>query len=1397
MRERTKELVSLLEHDPSNTEVISRLEELVSEDGVEEHISEIKSELHEGMLRLQNSGRYKAANALIELELVLTDDTADEVALLILQATILDEDLFDQSAAIVSLERALKLDDTLEDVEEKIELMKAERERYEEIAKTFKEQAESATDNSLKAHMLYSAAERLYKNDPQNIDIEPLLKDAMTADPLHHKAARLYERILEDSSNWTELADLYENLAKTRKGKRERISMYLAAGYTYGFRLEDVDSAALCYAEVLDYEPGHKKALHFLVDYYEKKEDWDSLVALYEDTLHGKLKPEDEIAACMQIGMVHWRFREDLESAEKYFKRLSKLAPAHPGMIEFYRKYCAAKNDNLLLLRVFENAVRFSDDPDFKEPLTREIAKLSASDGGNVEKAIDAWKKVLRKDKGNREAIDELLRLYRQAGKWNNLIELLKSEADELDDSQVDDKIALYNEMVEIYRDELSLEMMVIKVYNTILALDPDNIDAIEKLQDAYEESGRWNDLIKVLSRRIEIVEDDEIKVSLLNKIASLWIDKFNNFNKAVEPLEAIIELKADDIKAITALKEIYEKRRAWKPLQDLLKKELELADEDSKADILEQMAVLTAEKLNERQEAIAIWWSVYEANPQNDNALDNIEKLAEREKDWDALGKVLRTLIDNAAENEKVALLTKLGTVYKDRVKDPVKAAEVWKELLDVEPGNSKAMRSLKEAYQESEDWDALEKLFSGAGDYESLVEVLGIAADRVKDDETKKMLSFRCADIYNRQIGQPDRAVRHYERVLTVEPDNKDAANALVPIYKNTEKWSRLSGVLEVVLESTEDKDERFLLIDELRELAVDKLNNREQAYRWAARAFAEMPNDESVMQTLEESAEQAHAFDRLVDLYKQNIEQFDGADRAKLESHIASLSLEKLGNVEDAIKQYKEVLEENQEDETALLALDSIYRTTSQWDELENIFTLRIAKAADNEEKKNLIMDMASMYEDGMDNPEKAAENYRALLSESPDDIEVLNSLERIYQLLEKFEELASVIEAQKDLLAQGDEDWVEKTFQLARIYRNNLENKQRAIELYQEILDSGSGRDESIEALDEFLRDEKFQFNVAKILQPFLKENEDWRRLAWVLSILIENTPMGIERIELNVRLADLYGEKLNDERLSFETLGNTIKEAPNEMDLWDKLLTLSHRLDALDDGGQYLTDAYNNESIEESTRLELAKKLAELYGNEIGDQEKAEPFHEYILNESPDAVESFNALDQYYTAMEKWDELLLLFYNAKEKDAYTGGLLELQLKICFVLYEIQHDVENSIEAYKEVLEMDGENDEAYRALVSLYEEAGKWKDLSELYLDHLQRVDEQEAISLQYKIGEIAEKRLGNFEDAMDYYQLVIQRDPDNLKTQEAFERLLEKSEMRQRAAEILAENYEQ
>ena len=63
------------------------------------------------------------------------------------------------------------------------------------------------------------------------------------------------------------------------------------------------------------------EALGALVQHYTDIEAWDELAAMYESALRSRQKLEDEKGMLLQLAMVHWRFRDDPESAEPFFAR--------------------------------------------------------------------------------------------------------------------------------------------------------------------------------------------------------------------------------------------------------------------------------------------------------------------------------------------------------------------------------------------------------------------------------------------------------------------------------------------------------------------------------------------------------------------------------------------------------------------------------------------------------------------------------------------------------------------------------------------------------------------------------------------------------------------------------------------------------------------------------------------------------------------------------------------------------------------------------------------------------------------------------------------------------------------------------------------------------------------
>jgi len=575
-------LLGTLQEDPENEEALGEIAAL-ADNGAPE-IDEETSRLLEHARRAHDErAEFRAVAHLLAVQARLyADSDPDRAATFYAElGRIYREELLDDARAKAALEKALELRPGDDELQDQIGQIEQTAEKWSDIVKRFVDEANSASDPTLKSSLLVSAASLVWKYKERGRDkqVDSLFKEALEAARGDTRAARLYEQVLRTREEWTELVDVLLAAAESSDDSTETANLMNRAARVLANELGDNQRAAACYERILDLQPNEPKAMSFLVGYFMENEDWDHLVALYEDALRSRKKLADEAGTLLQLGMVHWRFRDAPDKAEPYFARLRKMEPSHPGMLDFYRDYLKDDEDSGKLVKILTDAQRGASSDEQKLALAIELAQ-SAETAGQEERAIDAWKHALRLDPTNPRAPERLKQLYRTAGKWNALVEVLKTEADAVPDEETERKVGLLREMIPIYRDQLGLDVMVINTWNAILSLDPGDPDALDALARTYESTNRWNDLIGVLTKQADASDDAEEKVATYLRVANLWIERFANYNQATEPLERVIEIEPENREALQSLKEIYTKKRAWTHLYDVLVKESRLASD-------------------------------------------------------------------------------------------------------------------------------------------------------------------------------------------------------------------------------------------------------------------------------------------------------------------------------------------------------------------------------------------------------------------------------------------------------------------------------------------------------------------------------------------------------------------------------------------------------------------------------------------------------------------------------------------------------------------------------------------------------------------------------------------------------------------------------------------------
>jgi tetratricopeptide (TPR) repeat protein len=358
--------------------------------------------------------------------------------------------------------------------------------------------------------------------------------------------------------------------------KEDRVAAGLKAARIQARSLKDPAGAVSTYEQVLDLAPGQPDALTYLAEAYTSTaQDWDHLVALYEDQLKASssLRGDAEQGILLQIAMVHWRMRGARDAAEPYFDRLRRVDPSSSAMLSFFREHAEADGSpgaKQKLATILTEAQRSTHDAALKKELGAEIARLAES-SDNALKAIEQYKSILKADPADADAHEALKRLYGQVANWPALVDVLRHELERLPADDKEKRVAVLSEIASIHRDRAKNEQQLVQVLQQIVQLDDTNAPALRELVRIYEALGRFRDLLTCQQRLAELTEDAaETRRPLPLRCPPLG-------RAVLERAERDRGLRGPargpcrtDEEARAKLRELYTKRRAWGQLYAL-----------------------------------------------------------------------------------------------------------------------------------------------------------------------------------------------------------------------------------------------------------------------------------------------------------------------------------------------------------------------------------------------------------------------------------------------------------------------------------------------------------------------------------------------------------------------------------------------------------------------------------------------------------------------------------------------------------------------------------------------------------------------------------------------------------------------------------------------------------
>jgi tetratricopeptide (TPR) repeat protein len=1383
-------LLAVLEHDPDDAQALEALGAAARQAPPDVRASRFTATRK----LLAGRGRPDIVVRLLEAEVSATGDVDRKVDLLLEKGMVLDGDLLDVVAARAAYEEvlALRKDDTM--AMEAIGELDLAAGNWQKFADKYVKEATASTDRSLATGLFVSAAEAFVRFSPQAPEAEGYLRKALEIDPKNGKAAFHLIRLLRRGERWNDLVGLLEQRSEAAATGEEKVSALIYLAHLARARGDQV-SADAAVKRVLQLDPAQPQALRAITDAHAAASNWPALVASYQAALKAR-RGDDDLGIVLQIAMVLWKHLGDLDQAEEYFRRVRKIEPGHPAALDFYRVYYPAKGENqklLALLRQVEKSPRARSISEQQgsggaKPLGVEIATL-AEQQNNPEKAIEAWKQLVRSETNPevlQQARTSLARLYRRTEKWNALLDLMKEEIERTPETDTQGRVARLHEVVEIYRDKLRLDVMVINTYNAILKIDPDNRRATDELANKFRALGRWNDLIAVLTRKAEMPEiPDPERVLLLREIADLWSERFGNFANAIRPLERILELSPgsnDFGSALAQLKEIYTKRRQWRALIDVLGREASVLSGDDKRSKQSEMARLASDRLGDTRLAIEIYNTMLgEHGLEHPEILASLAALYDREKRWLALAEILHRQITHAKNKDAIALYEKLGQVYSDRLAAPQAAAAAWTEILELEPSHAKALRTLRELYATAGDFAGLEKLYTRLGQEEDLVEaLLGIAdrldakAQRLPLVERAAQLAQQRADVAATEVSGPisvpaagsgpavarapsgrrgrsqsdvsspsasalERARQVWERVLAVEPQHVGAAAALAPIYEKQEKWAKLITVLEIELAAAKETPARLAKIAQIRQICEQKLTSRTLAFTWTLRAFDLDPASEPLYADVLRLASEIEQWREVAAVFEKHAANPNVPEpvRLKLFRELAKLASRRLADPERARAYHRAVIGIAPDDRDAEQHLEEVAIQLHDWPELLASYRRRAARETDPEDRATLLIEIASLQEEKLVDLDGAAATYHEALSIMPGQIRALRAVARIEEARGDWESLAGVLGSELEQLGDGQPRF-DMLMRIGGLEETQLERPSNALARYRDAL--------AIPA------------------------------------------PGGGVRSQAVVSIARLV--------LSASAGGSSKLEAKERVAAARLILPHLQAAKQVAQQAQALEVIRAHDDTSAGERLDLDRQLMRIYHTDLGDPGSAWTAGLRVLEREPGDPETRNGLGVLAGQLGRdgeWARHLAVALQTLKDKGPPSEVRLVATELAKVAGDRLADKPTAERAWMAVLAVEPEATDAFEALTAMYRSDQRWNDLRALLERRTEvTLDNQVRRAVLLELAALEEDILGQPGFAMAAHRRVLELDASYLPSYQALDRLYTAGEQWNELEELLA-----
>jgi tetratricopeptide (TPR) repeat protein len=956
-------------------------------------------------------------------------------------------------------------------------------------------------------------------------------------DPAEASYELALERLRLQAGQFAPLVAQLEAAAKLRPAARA-VPLRRAAALAES-RLGDLDTAARLRRESLTSEqdlPGHED----LARLYRRQGDRTRLSQAYRKIAQlCQSAGEDRSAAVylcaagsIDLGLGHVREAEDA------FRDAARRAPhdvhARAALATLYRRGSRWRE----LAEVLEQLTGLAQHEALRAQALRELGRITAGKLGDQRGARAYLERALELQPQDAGALHALAELCGDSGDWSQAVALRQRAVDALAGSVRAAAVLL--EIGDIEERHRKDDDAARRAYERALDIDESSVEALRALAQLHRKGKRSHDLLSVLRRELDLVEDPQRRLALFLEIArhadsaendaaasldgyraALAIDPANA--PALAGLERLArrdgrwDLLAQCLRAAPrtlrnarALAEALEKSAAWAELADVRKSELELTEEPREAvRVAQGLAQLYEEKLKDVDGAARYYRRAAELDGQDSRPLHALARMFEQHGRWaeltDVLERELALLPAEGKRDEKLTLLQRIGELRRDKLDRWAEAGHAYEGVLELDERHLGALT-------------ALEDIYARMGRDADLLRVLERKAGAV-EGTARAELYGRIADLRERR-GDADASMNALREAFVADPANRNTFTALERLCYKRERWHDVMQLYDTAIGLIESGASRAYRLGDLYarrgQIQLQYLGQAGEAAASYLRVIELDPDNDTALKFLESIFSQNGDWQGLIAAYEKRAELTSDDDR-RLETlrRAARVAAAKRKDPAEAARIYERILEVDPADGEALDALEKYYEKQQDWDKLVSVLTMRLATAGAGDAAVAMLTRIAQICEEGLRDENRAIDHYRRILEIAPGNKDALDALGRIYESTEKWAEFVDITRRQ---------------------IRVTTDRAVKALLYFKcgSVMESKFGKeDDAIRYYDAAIKTSPSCLPAVHGLRDLYLRQKDWPRVIQTLELEVKLWQDDKERGGVFAQIGQVYGDQLGD------------------------------------------------------------------------------------------------------------------------------------------------------------------------------------------------------------------------------------------------------------------------